>query len=666
MPIVESNRDIVARDGAIDRLRLIDIVQGNAGMSDSFFDLKKRPFLSTPTLDRYFPAEGIEQAYQTLSRVIERAEGPAAIIGGTGLGKSLLCLRVAEAWQSNFDVILLSSSKLCSRRALLQNLLFELRMPYRDLSEGELRLSLMERLQQSDEGASDGLILIIDEAQTLTVKLLEELRLLTNLATAGVPRVRLILAGTLRLDELLAHPRLESLQQRLAARCYLKPLLAQEVSRYIRHKVELCGAKIGSVFTEDAIRAIYRASDGIPRLIDQIADHSLLMAEQQKQRPVSASIIEQAWAEIQQLPAPWTETTNSAVSTSVIEFGSLEDDDSDFESEEFATTHATGTTFSGSEFDLDDNSDADSVPANHAAAFGDEYPVVSRQQIVPKSTHATIQNASGTGIPKSSDKLQKGVLAEKPDVSTRLTAALQAVQIKLNTGSNPKLVPLTPITQSNSGTTAKSETTNKAGKNADKAKSKDELFGGGFEEEYIVGLQSSFSPASSLAGLSAINRGVTEQQFGIEVENSGGFSNPLIAPDGSHDSDKLNHPFPSDKQPSIEDDIQDSIAGFTVDSFDYEEPVTKTIPPSNSPRLRTRPGENPPAYLVRQGLGPNRSHVLSFASLAEESIQAAGDDRDLLIVEEDIPARHRTETSETTRNTVNPQSYIQLFSRLRG
>ncbi len=132
-----------------------------------------------------------------------------------GTGKSLLGLRIADSWRKNFEVILLSSSKFCTRRALLQCLLFELRMPYRDLSEGELRLSLQERLQLSMENPSDGLILIVDEAQSLNLKLLEELRMLTNLARDGQPRVRLILIGTPRLDELLGHSRMESLNQDL-------------------------------------------------------------------------------------------------------------------------------------------------------------------------------------------------------------------------------------------------------------------------------------------------------------------------------------------------------------------------------------------------------------------------------------------------------------------
>ncbi len=276
-------------------------------MYESFFGFVKRPFLAASTLDRYFPATCIEQTFQTTSRAIQRGEGPVAIFGGTGLGKTMCCLRIAESFRRNFEVVMLSSSQLITRRALLQNLLFELRMPYRDMTEGELRLSLMSRLQPSSENPTDGLVLIIDEAQTLSMKLLDEIRLLTNMVRNGIPRVRLVLCGTMRLEDCLSHPHMDSLNQRLAARCYLTPLSNQETGQYVIHKIELSGVEGSTVMTRDALDAIYRGSDGIPRLIDQLADQSLLLACNDRERPVSAAMVGRAWCMLQQLPNPWSE-----------------------------------------------------------------------------------------------------------------------------------------------------------------------------------------------------------------------------------------------------------------------------------------------------------------------------------------------------------------------
>jgi hypothetical protein len=111
----------------------------------------------------------------------------------------------------------------------------------------------------------------------------------------------------MKLEEHLAHPHMESLNQRLAARCYLTPLSHQECDRYIQHKIELCGVQWDEVFSEDGLEGIYRASDGIPRLIDQVADQALLLGAKEKLRPINASVVGYAWSILQQLPNPWSE-----------------------------------------------------------------------------------------------------------------------------------------------------------------------------------------------------------------------------------------------------------------------------------------------------------------------------------------------------------------------
>lgn len=282
-------------------------------MYETFFGLVSRPFLTVPTLERYYPSSTTEQTFQTAARAIIRAEGPVAIFGGTGLGKTMLCLRLAEHFRRSFDVVMLSSSQLITRRALLQSLLFELKMPYRNLNEGELRLTLMNRLQPSPENPNNGLLLIADEAQTLSPKLLDEIRLLTNITRDGMPRVRLVLCGTMKLEDSLSHPRMESLCQRLSCRSYLTPLTPQETADYVAHKIELSGASVGSVMTREALESIYRGTDGIPRLIDQLADQTLLLAAQERQQPISAALVGKAWGMLQQLPNPWSEPESIAM-----------------------------------------------------------------------------------------------------------------------------------------------------------------------------------------------------------------------------------------------------------------------------------------------------------------------------------------------------------------
>src|SRR5262245_15774295 len=191
-------------------------------MYESHFLLSKRPFSAAPSADCFISTGSLEPARQTLIRCIDRAEGPGLVVGPAGTGKSLLCQILAEQFRGRFQVAHLAGARLCTRRALLQNILFELKLPYREMDEGELRLSLVDHLEPRS-GGPEGLLLLVDEAHTLPLRLIEEVRLLTNVVRDGQSRVRLFLAGGMALEERLASPKLESFHQRIAARCYLQP-----------------------------------------------------------------------------------------------------------------------------------------------------------------------------------------------------------------------------------------------------------------------------------------------------------------------------------------------------------------------------------------------------------------------------------------------------------
>ncbi len=296
-----------------------------ADMYESFFQLSNRPFPSAPSVDLYYPAPSTETALQTLVRCVERAEGPGLLIGGAGTGKSLVCHLLADRFRERFHVVMFSNARLCTRRALLQNILFELGLPYRGLEEGELRLSLMDFL---DPGKSnrDGMLLLVDEAHTLPLRLVEEIRLITNLVRDGQPRVRLVLAGGHALEERLASPKLESLNQRVAARCYLQQLSYEETHQYVRSQTATVEGNAEQIFSESALDAIHQATDGIPRLINQVCDHVLMLAAGAEREQVDARLVEEAWADLQQLPAPHQASATEASSDeNVIEFGTLEE-----------------------------------------------------------------------------------------------------------------------------------------------------------------------------------------------------------------------------------------------------------------------------------------------------------------------------------------------------
>ncbi len=305
-------------------------------MYEALLQSADRPFRATPDTKFYFPSDSIEQARQTVVRAVLRAEGPCLVLGGAGLGKTMLCQVIANDVYGRFDIVKLHASGLCSRRALLQSILFELQLPYRGLSEGELRMSIMDRLSPSPETAPNGILLLVDEAHTLSPKLLEELRLITNFARNGQPRARLVLIGNMRLEDTFAHPQMDSFNQRLAARCYLQPMTREQTMEFVRHQLRTVQIEPATIVTNDALRTLYAASEGVPRLVNQVMDHALVLGITSGQCPISASLIEEAWSDLQQLPAPWHSSNaieKPTTSTSQIEFGELRDEDEDSFSE---------------------------------------------------------------------------------------------------------------------------------------------------------------------------------------------------------------------------------------------------------------------------------------------------------------------------------------------
>ena len=128
------------------------------------------------------------------------------MVGQAGTGKSLLLAKLAEDLRDDFDVALLSGARICTRSALWQSMLAEIGEAYRGLEENDLRMSVVERVRGL-AATCYGLVVLVDEAQTLPMRLMEELRLLSTVPTP-LPAVHIVLAGTRELEERLANPKL--------------------------------------------------------------------------------------------------------------------------------------------------------------------------------------------------------------------------------------------------------------------------------------------------------------------------------------------------------------------------------------------------------------------------------------------------------------------------
>jgi type II secretory pathway predicted ATPase ExeA len=257
--------------------------------------------MASPRTQFYHAAKEIDGALKGIERCIRRAEGISLVVGPPGTGKSLLLLKVAEQVRDDFDVALLTGASICTRRALWQAVLAAIGEPYRGIDETELRIAIVERIRGL-AAAGSGLVILVDEAHTLPTRLIEELRLLTNVPTP-MPAVHIVLAGTARLDELLGSPRMESLAQRVAVRGHLESLDHAETLAYLRTQVKAAGLEWDRLFADGCDDAVFRVTDGVPRLINLVCDHALVLVAECERRLTPADIAT-AWREIQRLPTP--------------------------------------------------------------------------------------------------------------------------------------------------------------------------------------------------------------------------------------------------------------------------------------------------------------------------------------------------------------------------
>src|SRR5580704_8924333 len=246
-------------------------------MSESFFGLRKRPFAALPNVDCFVPLNGICQAYDGLLQTTLEGRGIGMLTAPAGLGKTLVCQRLARELSNRFSVVFLPSGNFLTRRSLLQAILFELGHSFVRMGDQELRLALSAMLQ-AIRPTRQGLVLIVDEAHLMATRMLEELRALLNLGEGDEPLVRLIVSGQLGLEETLSRPQCDAFNQRIACQVMLPSLTRDESTSYITRRLAWAGANVSEVFARDALAAICEASDGVPRCLHQLADHCLTLA----------------------------------------------------------------------------------------------------------------------------------------------------------------------------------------------------------------------------------------------------------------------------------------------------------------------------------------------------------------------------------------------------
>ncbi|HMK31429.1 MAG TPA: AAA family ATPase, partial [Terriglobales bacterium] len=145
----------------------------------------------------------------------------------------------------------------------------------------------------------EGAVLIIDEAQNLSNELLEEIRLLTNLETSTEKLLQIILSGQPELEHKLKQPELRQLKQRITLRCRTYPLTLEETGEYMTQRLRLAGSNGTAVFTPEAVEAIYKFAQGVPRVTNLLCEHSLISAFVDQKKPVEATTVEEVAREFE-------------------------------------------------------------------------------------------------------------------------------------------------------------------------------------------------------------------------------------------------------------------------------------------------------------------------------------------------------------------------------
>ena len=274
-------------------------------MYDGCFGLTRRPFVSVPQVDQYFPARQLKSDEPRWPAVSSAGEGAGLVIGPSGTGKTLLCLMLAEQFRRSFQVAMLSSGRLSTRRALFQAILYELGRPYRGMDEGELRLAVVDHLDGRRRQLRAAWCCWWMRPIRCRFVCWKKSGCLTNLARNGQPLVRLVLAG--RPPWKSGWPAPSSTRSASGSVGPLLSRCAQSHGNAGVHSMadQLRRAGMGEqVFPEAACQSVFQATGGVPRLINQVCDHALLLAYVAGRQTVEPADIEEAWADLQQLPTP--------------------------------------------------------------------------------------------------------------------------------------------------------------------------------------------------------------------------------------------------------------------------------------------------------------------------------------------------------------------------
>jgi general secretion pathway protein A len=259
-------------------------------MYESFFGFRERPFDLTPNPRYLVLTDAHREALSTIEYGISSHKGVTLLIGEAGTGKTTVIRTALSRQSARVHCVHLHNPAL-SRVEFVEMLAAQFGLSSKArVSKTTLLLELEELLRRRRE-VGESTVLIVDEAQSLPLDLLEEIRLLANFETDDVKLLSVIIAGQPELAARLNDEALRQLKQRVALRCQLRTLTLMEAAAYIAGRIRAAGGVGAQVFTREAVTLIHEHSGGIPRTMSVIADNALLSGFAMGQRPVNAATV---------------------------------------------------------------------------------------------------------------------------------------------------------------------------------------------------------------------------------------------------------------------------------------------------------------------------------------------------------------------------------------
>ena len=272
-------------------------------MYEDFYGLRERPFDLTPNPKYVVLTDSHREVLLNLEYGIASRKGITLLIGEAGSGKTTMIRAAMDRQPVKVHCVHLHNPTL-SRAEFNEMLASRFGL---SAAAGQSKASMLmelERLLLERRDGDEKTVLIVDEAQSLPLDLLEEIRLLANIETNDEKLLSVIIAGQPELAMRLNERSLRQFKQRVALRCELKSLTPQETATYVVGRIRAAGGVAAEVFTRQAVSMMHERAQGLPRLISVIADYALLGGYAAGQRPVGAELVAEICRDFDLQPKP--------------------------------------------------------------------------------------------------------------------------------------------------------------------------------------------------------------------------------------------------------------------------------------------------------------------------------------------------------------------------